>query len=131
MLNWDPCNAAELGEKPFPDGYDLLPKDRIGHCHCKDAVKKTRKGAQTRRLPLGRKPGNSLARCRHAGTIDATELGRHETRIAGGRSNLSRAKEIIVCRGDRQALGAQRASNACRKNRRLTLLDVEYVAAEF
>jgi len=40
MLNWDPGNAAACGEKPFPDGYNLLPKDRIGHCHCKDAVKK-------------------------------------------------------------------------------------------
>jgi sugar phosphate isomerase/epimerase len=41
MLNWDPGNAAERGEKPYPDGYDLLPKDRIGHCHCKDAAKKS------------------------------------------------------------------------------------------
>ena len=40
MLNWDPGNAAASGEIPFPNGYDLLPKDRIGHCHCKDAVKK-------------------------------------------------------------------------------------------
>jgi L-ribulose-5-phosphate 3-epimerase len=40
MLNWDPGNAAASGEKPFPDGYNLLPKNRIGHCHCKDAVKK-------------------------------------------------------------------------------------------
>ncbi len=39
MLNWDPGNAATLGETPYPDGYNLLPKDRIGHCHCKDAVK--------------------------------------------------------------------------------------------
>jgi sugar phosphate isomerase/epimerase len=43
MLNWDPGNAAAAGEKPFPDGYNLLPKDRIGHCHCKDAVKKGKK----------------------------------------------------------------------------------------
>jgi L-ribulose-5-phosphate 3-epimerase len=41
MLNWDPGNAAERGEKPYPDGYDLLPKDRIGHCHCKDAARKS------------------------------------------------------------------------------------------
>jgi L-ribulose-5-phosphate 3-epimerase len=41
LLNWDPGNAATHGEKPYPDGYDLLPKDRIGHCHCKDTVKKT------------------------------------------------------------------------------------------
>jgi L-ribulose-5-phosphate 3-epimerase len=40
MLNWDPGNAAERGETPYPDGYNLLPKNRIGHCHCKDAVKK-------------------------------------------------------------------------------------------
>ncbi len=40
MLNWDPGNAAARGEVPYPDGYNLLPKDRIGHCHCKDAVKK-------------------------------------------------------------------------------------------
>jgi len=39
MLNWDPGNAAAAGEIPFPDGYNLLPKDRIGHCHCKDFVK--------------------------------------------------------------------------------------------
>jgi L-ribulose-5-phosphate 3-epimerase len=39
MLNWDPGNAATLGEIPYPNGYNLLPKDRIGHCHCKDAVK--------------------------------------------------------------------------------------------
>jgi len=43
MLNWDPGNAAAQGEIPFPDGYHLLPKERIGHCHCKDTVK-TAKG---------------------------------------------------------------------------------------
>jgi L-ribulose-5-phosphate 3-epimerase len=41
MLNWDPGNAATLGETPYPDGYALLPKERIGHCHCKDAAKKS------------------------------------------------------------------------------------------
>lgn len=39
MLNWDPGNAAAAGETPFPDGYKLLPKERIGHCHCKDFVR--------------------------------------------------------------------------------------------
>ncbi len=43
MLNWDPGNAAMRGEQPYPDAYNLLPKDRIGHCHCKDIVK-TEKG---------------------------------------------------------------------------------------
>ncbi|MGD1078438.1 MAG: sugar phosphate isomerase/epimerase family protein [Candidatus Sulfotelmatobacter sp.] len=39
MLNWDPGNAAASGEIPYPGGYNLLPKERIGHCHCKDVVK--------------------------------------------------------------------------------------------
>ena len=39
-LNWDPGNAAAAGEIPYPNGYDLLPKHRIGHCHCKDAGRK-------------------------------------------------------------------------------------------
>jgi sugar phosphate isomerase/epimerase len=29
------------GEKDaYPAGFDLLPKNRIGHCHCKDAILK-------------------------------------------------------------------------------------------
>jgi L-ribulose-5-phosphate 3-epimerase len=40
MLNWDPGNAAALGETAYPDGYRLLPKARIGHCHCKDVTRK-------------------------------------------------------------------------------------------
>jgi L-ribulose-5-phosphate 3-epimerase len=40
MLNWDPGNAAAIGSTPYPTGYLLLPKNRIGHCHCKDVVRK-------------------------------------------------------------------------------------------
>ncbi|OLC48617.1 MAG: sugar phosphate isomerase [Acidobacteria bacterium 13_1_40CM_65_14] len=40
MLNWDPGNATARGEKAYPDGYAKLPKDRIGHVHCKDVVEK-------------------------------------------------------------------------------------------
>ena len=40
MLNWDPGNAAMLGDTPFPDSYAKLPKDRIGHVHCKDVQHK-------------------------------------------------------------------------------------------
>lgn len=40
MLNWDPGNAAAFGSEPYPAGYALLPKDRIGHCHCKDVARK-------------------------------------------------------------------------------------------
>ncbi len=40
MLNWDPGNARAGGETPYPDGYARLPKERIAHVHCKDAVVK-------------------------------------------------------------------------------------------
>ena len=40
MLNWDPGNAAAIGSTPYPAEYELLPKNRIGHCHCKDVVRK-------------------------------------------------------------------------------------------
>lgn len=41
MLNWDPGNAGTFPENtPYPNGYNLLPKDRIGHCHCKDVTRK-------------------------------------------------------------------------------------------
>jgi L-ribulose-5-phosphate 3-epimerase len=40
MLNWDPGNAAAIGSVPYPEGYRLLPKKRIGHCHCKDVIRK-------------------------------------------------------------------------------------------
>ncbi len=39
-LNWDPGNAIMRGELgAFPAAWDLLPKDRIHHCHCKNAVR--------------------------------------------------------------------------------------------
>jgi sugar phosphate isomerase/epimerase len=40
MLNWDPGNAAALVGTPYSTGYAALPKDRIGHCHCKDVIRK-------------------------------------------------------------------------------------------
>ena len=39
-LNWDPGNSAFRNETPYPDGYNLLPKARIGHVHCKDVERK-------------------------------------------------------------------------------------------
>lgn len=39
-LNWDPGNAVMRDEMDaFPGGWDALPKNRIHHCHCKNAVK--------------------------------------------------------------------------------------------
>jgi sugar phosphate isomerase/epimerase len=42
MLNWDPGNSATFaGDVPYPGDYGLLPKNRIGHCHCKDTIRKS------------------------------------------------------------------------------------------
>jgi len=39
-LNWDPGNAVMRGElDAFPTAWDAIPKNRIHHCHCKNAVK--------------------------------------------------------------------------------------------
>ena len=43
QLIWDPANASVLGETPFPDGYDSLPANRIGHVHAKDCFVKDHK----------------------------------------------------------------------------------------
>jgi sugar phosphate isomerase/epimerase len=40
MLNWDPGNSVMQGDVPYPQGYDRLPKERIGHVHCKDVARK-------------------------------------------------------------------------------------------
>jgi len=39
-LNWDPGNAVMRGElDAFPVAWESIPKNRIHHCHCKNAVK--------------------------------------------------------------------------------------------
>jgi len=35
-LTWDPNNAAQSGEQPFPDGYRKLDPGRIFHVHLRD-----------------------------------------------------------------------------------------------
>jgi L-ribulose-5-phosphate 3-epimerase len=53
QLNWDPGNAAARGEIPYPNGWELLPKNRIGHCHCKDVVMKSG-GEGSDWMPVGK-----------------------------------------------------------------------------
>jgi sugar phosphate isomerase/epimerase len=39
-LNWDPANAVMRGElDAYPTAWNMLPKNRIHHCHVKNAVK--------------------------------------------------------------------------------------------
>lgn len=53
LLNWDPGNAAAIGETPYPDGYGLLAKGRIGHCHCKDVIRKPNGGYEWAAMGAG------------------------------------------------------------------------------
>lgn len=34
-MNWDSLNGLPLGEKPFPDGYESVPKDKVWNVHVK------------------------------------------------------------------------------------------------
>lgn len=34
-INWDSLNGLALGEKPWPDGYEACPKDRVWNVHVK------------------------------------------------------------------------------------------------
>jgi L-ribulose-5-phosphate 3-epimerase len=40
MLNRDAGNSATFaGDTPYPGDYKLLPKNRVGHCQCRDTVR--------------------------------------------------------------------------------------------
>ena len=85
----------------FPAGWDLLPKDRIHHCHCKNTARQRRRKnrvvarrhrphrlgrtvprAQGHRLPQRRFAGNSLARRRHSRSLQPHQFGRDEERLS-------------------------------------------------
>ena len=52
MLNWDPGNSATFAaDKPYPDDYNRMPRNRIGHCHAKDTIVKP--GGKFEWAPVG------------------------------------------------------------------------------
>ena len=82
-LNWDPANAVMRGElDAFPAGWEGLPKERIHHCHCKNARKNVL--GKTEWSPVGKGFIDWSAQFRalkQAGFRDAVSL---ETHWAGG-----------------------------------------------
>lgn len=53
-LNWDPANAVMRGElDAFPAAWDTLPKDRIHHCHVKNANKPPASDGKIEWAPVG------------------------------------------------------------------------------
>ena len=105
-LNWDPGNAVMRGElDAFPVGFNMIPKDRIRHCHVKNAQKNA--AGKTEWAPVdkgyvdwaaqfaalqqaGYRGAVSLEthwRGRgHAGSQHPRKLGRHEEMPAGIRT---------------------------------------------
>jgi L-ribulose-5-phosphate 3-epimerase len=68
MHNWDPCNAYEMGEQPFPVAWDQLDHSRISHIHLKDAAGKTWKPIGSGEIDfLGQ--FRALKRMKYSGTL--------------------------------------------------------------
>jgi sugar phosphate isomerase/epimerase len=105
MLNWDPGNAATFaGSMPYPNGYNLLPKNRIGHCHAKNVVRQP--GGKWEWAPVGTGVVD-WARQLHAlmqdGYHDAVSLETHwrgaGTPEASSRISMKGLKEALAKAG--------------------------------
>jgi len=78
MHNWDPCNAYEMGEQPFPKTWDELDHSRISHIHLKDAAGKDWKPIGTGEINFAGQ-FQALKNLNYAGTLSL------ETRYVGER----------------------------------------------
>ncbi len=100
-LNWDPGNAVMRGElDAFPAGWEAIPKDRIHHCHCKNAIKDA--AGKTEWAPVDKGYIDWAAQFRalkQAGYRDAVSL---ETHWKGG--GTPEASTRVSWAGMKQAL---------------------------
>ncbi len=98
QIVWDPANAFVAGEAPFPDGFPLLPVERIAHIHAKDFG-----GGQWVALGTGEVGWhdqiNALARGGYRGDINL------ETHWSGPQGDKLRASRICA-RNLRQMVAA-------------------------
>jgi sugar phosphate isomerase/epimerase len=78
-LNWDPCNAVMRGElDAYPAGWDLLPKNRIHHCHVKNAAKNAEGKVELSPVDKGLIDWTAQFRAlKNAGFHDAVSLETH------------------------------------------------------
>jgi len=82
-LNWDPGNAVMREElDAFPAAWELIPKDRIHHCHCKNAVKGD--GGKIEWSPVGKGLIDWTAQFRALKQIGYSEAVSLETHWHGG-----------------------------------------------
>jgi len=103
QLNWDPGNAVARGElDAFPAGWDLLPKDRIGHCHVKCAVAKPGTKSGFEWAPVGKGLPDWTAQFKAFKKIKYRHAVSLETHWAGGGS--PEASTRISWAGEHEAL---------------------------
>lgn len=78
-LNWDPGNAVMRGElDAYPAGWDQLPKNRIHHCHCKNAIKNSAGKIEWAPVDKGYVDWTAQFRAlKQAGYTDAVSLETH------------------------------------------------------
>lgn len=76
MHNWDPCNAYEMGEQPFPEIWNRLDHTRISHIHLKDAAGKEWKPIGAGKIDFAGQ-FRALKTIRYSGTLSV------ETRYKG------------------------------------------------
>ena len=82
-LNWDPGNAVMRGEfDAFPTAWELLPKHRIHHCHCKNAVKNA--AGKVEWAPVGKGIIDWTAQFRALKTVGYRDAVSLETHWRGG-----------------------------------------------
>jgi sugar phosphate isomerase/epimerase len=80
MHNWDPCNAYETGEQPFPTTWNQLDHTRISHIHLKDAAGKEWKPIGAGRLDFAGQ-FRALKAMKYSGTLSV------ETRYKSARED--------------------------------------------
>jgi sugar phosphate isomerase/epimerase len=68
MHNWDPCNAYETGEQPFPGVWKRLDHSRIAHIHLKDAAGKSWRPIGSGKIDFAGQ-FRALKELRYAGTL--------------------------------------------------------------
>jgi sugar phosphate isomerase/epimerase len=89
-INWDSLNGAALGEHPFPEGYDFLPKHRILNVHLK--------GKSVLDYPEHLDWGAIFARLQQDGFTGRLELETHvfsDGQIAASHASMREIMRII------------------------------------
>jgi len=92
-INWDSLNGLPLGEKPYPDGYESVPKDRVWNVHVK--------GKSLLDYPEHQDWNGILNALERDGFQGALELETHifgEQQIAGSHASMKEMIRLVEAR---------------------------------